>query len=73
MNFGPYAPDKRDIERQIRQLYHEIKWTEDKIAQLEPMALKQPRRQKEIDTYKNQIRDRELKIAFMEDDLEKMK
>ena len=47
-----------------RQLEHEIKWLNDQITKLEIDITRRPRRQKQIDTYRHQIKHTELTITF---------
>lgn len=48
----------------IIQLEHEIKWLECEITKLEVDLPKKPRKQKQIDDYKHQIKHKELDIML---------
>jgi len=48
----------------IRQLEHEIEWLECEITKLEIDLPKKPSKQKQIDTYRHQIKHKELDIML---------
>ena len=51
-------------EHQIRQYEHEIKWLQDKIAELRLKQIRKPSAIKQIRQYEHQIREIEIKIAL---------
>jgi len=48
----------------VRQLEHEIEWLECEITKLEVDLPFKPSKQKQIDTYKHQIKHKELDIML---------
>lgn len=56
--------DKRRVSANIIRAEREIKWLEDKIAELEKLLEKKPSKIKEIKTLQHQMRERELHLAF---------
>ncbi len=51
-------------DHQRNQYRHEIKWLENKIEGLAKQLHKKPSKQKEIDTLRRQIKEKEYQIAL---------
>ena len=51
-------------DHQRNQYRHEIRWLEKEIEKLAMMIVKKPSKQRQIDTYRKQIEQKEYQIAL---------